>query len=72
MKDRNAHFSVRVNIWMPHFGFECHSWRVVGIVVRKLQLGFKVSSLIQRVLWTLEDDVPEEKIIVIFEADGSM
>ena len=72
VKDRNAHFSVGVNIWMPHFGFESHCWRVVGIVVRKLQLGFEVSSLIQRVFWTLEDDVPKEKIIVIFETDGSM
>tara|TARA_B110000503_G_C6980880_1_gene343163 strand:- start:237 stop:410 length:174 start_codon:yes stop_codon:yes gene_type:complete len=57
---------------MPHFGFESHRWRVVGIVIRKLELGFKVSSLIQRVLWTLEDYVPKEKIIVIFETDGSM
>jgi len=36
MQDRNAYFSICVNIWMPHFSFECHWWRIIWIIIWKL------------------------------------
>ena len=72
MKDRNADFSVGVNIWVPHFCFESHLRRVVGIVVWELELGFEVPSFVQRVFWSLKNDVPKEEIIIVLKTDRSI
>jgi hypothetical protein len=69
VKDRNANLSIRVNIWMPHLSFESHLRRVVGIVVWELELRLKIPSFIEGVFWPLEDNVPQEKIIIVLEPD---
>ena len=69
MQNRNTHVSVWVDVRVPHFCFEDHLRRIVGIVVWKFELCLEVAALVQCVLWSFEHDVPEEEIIVIFQSN---
>ena len=51
-------------VGMEHFRFEDHFRRLVGKLIRELQLGFIESPLKRCVLWSLEADSPIKKISI--------
>ena len=71
MQNRNAHLAVRIDVWVPHFGFEDHLRWVVRVIVWELQLCLEVASFVESILRTLEDNVPEKEVVIILKSDGS-
>ena len=56
---------------MPHFSLKDHLRWIIGIVVWKFELGFEVAALVQGILGTFENHVPDEEIVIILQANRS-
>ena len=56
-----------MNIWMPHFGSKGHRWWIIRVILRELQLSFEITTFVKRVFRTLEHNVPQKEVVVIFK-----
>ena len=70
MQDRDTDPTVWVNIRMPHFANEPHVRRIVWIVVGELELRLEVASFVQCVFRTFEDNIPQEKVVVVLQSNA--
>ena len=68
VQDRNADVAVLVDVGVPHGGHKLHFGRIVWEVLREFHRRLEIATFEGGILWAVEDDVPLEHVVVVFQA----